>query len=116
MFQDSYFEGVVIKLGKNFSKLSILNDEIIIAGSGVQDKKLSEFACENNLGGFEFLSCIPGTIGGGIRMNSGCYGEDISKILLSVQVMDFEGKLKVIYSSNINFSYRKCTSCKIIDD
>ena len=38
-------------------------------------------------------------------MNSGCYGEDISKIFLSVQVMDFDGKVKVIYSSNINFSY-----------
>ena len=41
-------------------------------------------------------------------MNSGCYDEDISKILISVQVMDFNGKMQVIYSSNIEFSYRKC--------
>ena len=47
---------------------------------------------KNQLSGFEFLSCIPGTIGGGVRMNSGCYGEDISKILISVQVMDLNGK------------------------
>jgi len=54
------------------------------------------------------LSCIPGTIGGGIRMNSGCYGEDISKVLVSVQAMDLTGQAKVIYSSDIKFSYRSC--------
>ena len=72
------------------------------------DKNVSNFAFENSLTGFEFLSCIPGTIGGGVRMNSGCYGEDIKKILISVQVMDFQGKMKVIYSSDIKFSYRGC--------
>jgi len=41
-------------------------------------------------------------------MNSGCYGEDISKILVSVQAMDLSGKVRVIYSSNIKFSYREC--------
>ena len=70
------------------------------------DKNLSNFALENAVSGFEFLSCIPGTIGGGIRMNSGCYGEDISKILISVQAMDLNGKIKVIYSTDIKFSYR----------
>ena len=81
---------------------------IIIAGSSALDKSISDFALENSLSGFEFLSCIPGTIGGGIRMNSGCYGEDISKILLSVQVMDFDGRIRVIPSSNIKFTYRGC--------
>ena len=80
----------------------------IVAGTSALDKSVSNFALENSLTGFEFLSCIPGTIGGGIRMNSGCYREDISKILLSVQVMDLDGKIKVIYASDINFSYREC--------
>ena len=88
--------------------MSLFDKNKIIAGSSTLDKNLSSFALENSLSGFEFLSCIPGTIGGGIRMNSGCYGEDISKILLSVQVMDLQGKVKVIYSSNINFCYRGC--------
>ncbi len=108
LVRDGGFNGIIIKLDKSFSHVSLFNENTIIAGSSILDKNLSNFALENSLSGFEFLSCIPGTIGGGIRMNSGCYGEDISKILLSVQVMDFEGKLKVIYSSNINFSYRKC--------
>ena len=108
LVRDGGFNGIIIKLDKNFSHISLLDKNKIISGSSTLDKNLSKFALENSLSGFEFLSCIPGTIGGGIRMNSGCYGEDISKILLSVQVMDPEGKVKVIYSSNINFSYRGC--------
>ena len=49
------------------------------------------FACENQLSGLEFLSCIPGTIGGGIRMNSGCFGTEFKDVLLSVQVMILMG-------------------------
>ena len=108
LFTDQNYDGVVIKLTKNFSNISLLNKNTIVAGSGVLDRTISEFAMNNNVGGLEFLSCIPGTIGGGIRMNSGCYGEDISKILLSVQVMDFDGRIRVIPSSNIKFTYRGC--------
>ena len=60
------------------------------------DKKVAEFASENDIGGVEFLSCIPGTIGGGIRMNSGCFGTEFKDILISVQAMDLNGKVKVI--------------------
>ena len=52
------------------------------------------------------MSCIPGTIGGAVRMNSGCYKEDISGILVSLQVIDFNGNIKVIQSSDIKFHYR----------
>ena len=100
------FDGIIIKFGKSFSHLSLFDSNTIVAGASTLDKKLSEFALENSLSGFEFLSCIPGTIGGGIRMNSGCYGENISGILVSVQVMDFKGNIKVLQSSNINFYYR----------
>ena len=108
LIRDGGFDGVIIKLGKSFSHLSLLGQNMLIAGASALDKNVSNFALENSLSGFEFLSCIPGTIGGGIRMNSGCYGEDISKILISVQVMDLSGKLKVVHSSDIKFSYRGC--------
>ncbi len=108
LIRDGGFDGIIIKLGKPFSHTSLLNKNTIVAGSSLLDKNLSNYALENSLSGFEFLSCIPGTVGGGIRMNSGCYGGDISKILLSVQVMDLNGKVKIIYPSDINFSYRKC--------
>ena len=108
LIRDGGFNGIIIKLGKSFSRLSLLNQNMLIAGASALDKSVSNFALENSLTGFEFLSCIPGTIGGAIRMNTGCYGEDISKILVSVQAMDLTGKVRVINSSDIKFSYRKC--------
>ena len=108
LIRDGGFDGIIIKFGKSFAHLSLFDQNTLIAGAAALDKNVSNFALENSLTGFEFLSCIPGTIGGGIRMNSGCYGEDISKILISVQVMDLDGKIKIIYSSDIKFSYRKC--------
>ena len=108
LIRDGGYNGVIIKLGKSFSHLSLLNENTLIAGSSALDKNVSNFALQNSLTGLEFLSCIPGTIGGGVRMNSGCYGEDFSNILVSVQVMDLDGKVRVIYSSDIKFSYRNC--------
>ncbi len=108
LFKDDIFEGIVIKLSKNFSRISLLNENTIIAGSGVLDKSLSEFAAENSLGGFEFLSCIPGTIGGGIRMNSGCFGREFKDILISVQAISRSGEILTIPAKNIIFDYRSC--------
>jgi UDP-N-acetylmuramate dehydrogenase len=106
LFTDGIYDGVVIKLSKNFNNISKLSDEIIIAGSSVTDKALSEFAMENDLAGFEFLSCIPGTIGGGIKMNAGCFGKEFKDIILSVQAMTRGGQIITIPSSKIKFEYR----------
>ena len=106
LIKDQGFDGIVIKLGKNFSNISILPNKTIIAGSASIDKKVAEFASENDVGGLEFLSCIPGSIGGGIRMNSGCFDVEFKDILLSVQAVDREGKVLTIPSSNIKFEYR----------
>ncbi len=107
LISDNLFDGIVIKLSKNFSNISLLGEDVIIAGSGVLDKKLSEFALENKLSGFEFLSCIPGTIGGGIRMNAGCFGSELKDILLSIQAIDKMGNIITIPKKDINFEYRK---------
>ena len=106
LITDKKFDGFVVKLGKNFSNISLLPNNIVVAGSAVSDKNLSNFAMENNIGGFEFLSCIPGTIGGGLRINSGCFGKEFKDILLSVQVIDRKGVIKTIPSSKIKFAYR----------
>tara|TARA_B100000965_G_scaffold365769_1_gene350500 strand:+ start:729 stop:1640 length:912 start_codon:yes stop_codon:yes gene_type:complete len=106
LINDGLFEGVIIKLGKNFSNISLLSETTLVAGSATSDKKLSEFACENNIEGFEFLSCIPGTIGGGLKMNSGCFEREFKNILLSIQAVDKSGKILTIPSSKINFKYR----------
>ena len=103
---DDLFDGVVIKLSKHFNNISLLKENIIIAGSAVLDKTLSEFAMENNISGFEFLSCIPGTIGGGIKMNAGCFGKEFKDLLLSIQAIDKSGNIITIPSKEIKFYYR----------
>jgi len=106
LINDEIFNGVVIKLGKNFSNISLLPNKMIVAGSATSDKNLSSFALENNISGLEFLSCIPGTIGGGLRMNSGCFKKEFKDILVSVQAIDRTGKVLTIPVSEIKFSYR----------
>ena len=106
LFKDEKYDGVVIKLGKNFSNITILNENKIIAGGAVTQKKLSNFAMENEISGLEFLSCIPGTVGGGIRMNSGCFEREFKDILLSIQVLDFNGIIRTLPADKIVFKYR----------
>ena len=107
LISDGIFDGVVIKFGKNFNNLSLLDENIIIAGSAVLDKSLSDFASENNLSGFEFLSCIPGTIGGGIKMNAGCFGKEFKDILISIQTVNKSGEVRSIPAKEIKFEYRR---------
>ncbi len=107
LFRDNGVKGAVIKLGTNFSNIKLINDDTIEAGAAVLDRKLANFAKENNLANFEFLSCIPGSIGGAVTMNSGCYENDVSKILVSIQVIDTkDGKEKEIRKEDIKFLYR----------
>ena len=106
LITDKTYEGVVIKLSNNFNNISLLSEDIIIAGSAVSDKSLSEFAMDNSLGGFEFLSCIPGTVGGGIKMNAGCFGREFKDILISVQAINKSRQVVTIPAKEINFRYR----------
>ena len=106
LINDKTFDGVVIKLGKNFSNISILPNNVIVAGSACLDKKLSDFALENEVGNFEFLTCIPGTIGGGLKMNAGCFNREFKDILLSIQAIDKEGRVLTIPANKVIFKYR----------
>ena len=106
LITDKTYNGVVIKLSNNFNNISLLSEDIIIAGSSVSDKSLSEFAMNNSLGGFEFLSCIPGTVGGGIKMNAGCFNREFKDILISVQAINISGQVITIPAKEINFRYR----------
>ena len=111
LIRDKGFDGVVIKFGKDFDYTKINND-IINCGPATPKSILAEYAANNNLTGFEFLYCIPGTVAGGVVMNSGCYGSDISKVVLSVTVIDMNGEIKIISNKDINFSYRHSSLTK----
>ena len=106
LFRDGGFDGIVIKLGKEFAYTKILSDGNIEVGAATPDKKIADFAIENSITGLEFLSCIPGTIGGAIIMNSGCYGQDISQSVISIEGLTLNGKLKSLNRDQINFFYR----------
>ena len=106
LIPDEIYDGVVVKLGKTFNNISLHSDETIIAGAAVLDKSLSEFAMENSIGGLEFLYCIPGSVGGGIKMNAGCFGTEFKDVLLSIQVITKNGEVLTIPSNKIKFEYR----------
>ncbi len=106
LVSDDTFEGIVIKLQKNFSNISLLPSDIIVAGSSCTDKKLSDFALDNGIGGLEFLACIPGTIGGGLKMNAGCFEKEFKDILVSIQAIDRQGRVITIPASKVLFEYR----------
>ena len=106
LIRDGGIKGITIKLSSAFSHIKLESENIIEVGAATPDKKVADFAIDNSLTGLEFLACIPGSIGGAVRMNTGCYGHDISKILHSIKVVDIKGNLKEILSKNIKFSYR----------
>lgn len=107
LFRDKGVKGVVIKLGKSFAYTKLIDKNIIEVGAATLDRIVSNFAKDNEIGNLEFLSCIPGSIGGAVIMNSGCYSHDISKVLLSIRAID-KNKLSEIEikKEDINFSYR----------
>jgi UDP-N-acetylmuramate dehydrogenase len=106
LFRDSDFDGVVIKLGKEFCKIEEINSQIV-AGAGALKSKVSEFAKNNEYSNFEFLSSIPGTVGGGVSMNAGCFDSEMSDIVSQISVIDLSGDEKTITLDDIGFDYRK---------
>tara|TARA_A100001011_G_scaffold237084_1_gene245004 strand:- start:428 stop:1294 length:867 start_codon:yes stop_codon:yes gene_type:complete len=106
LFRDGGYDGTIIKLGKEFSNIEILNDGSLLVGAACLDKKIANFALENSYKDFEFLACIPGSIGGAVAMNCGCYGYEISKLVISVNAVTFNGELKSFNKDKIKFFYR----------
>ena len=107
LIRDNGVKGFVLKLGKDFSYIKKINKDTLEVGSATLDRKVANFAKENSLKNFEFLSCIPGSVGGAIIMNSGCYGNDISKVLVSLSAIDKNNFSEIeIKKEDIKFLYR----------
>ncbi|MEE2661477.1 MAG: UDP-N-acetylmuramate dehydrogenase [Pseudomonadota bacterium] len=105
LIRDGGVKGVVIVLGKGFGKITFNNTEVI-AQAGVSSVTLSRACREKSLGGLEFLSGIPGSIGGALRMNAGAYGREIKDVLISAQALDPAGLLRDLPMKDFGFSYR----------
>ena len=107
LIRDKGISGVVKVTDGNERAIELIDKDTIQAGASALDRKISNFAKDNGIGDLEFLSCIPGSIGGGVIMNSGCYGDDISKILTSINVIDMKKcEEREINKEDIKFFYR----------
>ena len=106
LIRDGGIKGITIKLSSAFSYTNLESENIIDVGAATPDKKVADFAMKNSLTGLEFLACIPGSIGGAVRMNTGCYGDNISKILHSIKIINTKGQIKEIKVKDMQFSYR----------
>ena len=105
MVRDGGFDGLIIKLGKNFNKIKINHDTLSV-GAGVLDVNLAKFALKNSIKDFEFFSGIPGTIGGAIKMNAGCYGSQTADNLKKILVISKLGKIKYLRKDELKLKYR----------
>lgn len=103
LVDDNGFDGVIIKLNRDMSSVTVKDTEIE-AESGIFLSRLAKIALANNLSGLEFASGIPGTLGGAICMNAGAYGNEIKNVFLSAQILH-EGKIKTF--TDLKFGYRK---------
>jgi UDP-N-acetylmuramate dehydrogenase len=105
IIKDGGIEGMVIKLGGGFAKMSHQKN-IITVGAANLCFNAALYTKIHGLSDLEFLSSIPGNVGGAIAMNAGCYGNDISKTLISAKAIDFEGNVFDIFNEDFGFKYR----------
>ncbi len=103
--RDGGIHGVVIKLARGFGDV-VVEDEAIIAGAAALDVTVSEHAAEAGLTGLEFLSGIPGTIGGAVAMNAGAYGGEIAQVLDWAEIVTRAGELIRVKAEDLGLSYR----------
>ena len=108
LIRDGGIKGVVIKLGNSFKGINLHNNKLSV-GAYLNNMILAKYAHNNRLLGFDFLSGIPGTVGGSIKMNAGCYGMEMADIIIKIKVIDRLNGLSVISAKDLNMEYRKST-------
>ncbi len=109
LIRDGVLNGIVIRLqNDNFSQIEKIDDTTIRCGAFTSSIAISKFCAENNISGMEFLFGIPGTIGGAILTNAGCFGGEMKDIVVSVDAIDkINGEKKTFSLDECGFSYRK---------
>jgi UDP-N-acetylmuramate dehydrogenase len=107
LVRDGGIRGVVIRLGRPFTDV-VVEDGAVHAGAGALDLNVAQTAQMNGIAGLEFLSGIPGTIGGALRMNAGAYGTEIKDVLVSATAIDGSGNIHTVTPDEMNMTYRHC--------
>jgi UDP-N-acetylmuramate dehydrogenase len=109
LVRDGGIKGVVIRLMRGFTAVTVEGNEVV-AGAGAPDLNVALTAREHALAGLEFLSGIPGTIGGAIAMNAGAYGGEFAQVVISAEAVDRAGKRHRVSAAELGFSYRHSTA------
>ena len=108
LVRDGGFKGVVIKLGKGFNDFTIKENQLEVGAANL-DQIVVQKLVRLGYSGLEFLCGIPGSIGGAIAMNAGCYGSEIKDHLIWAEIIDSSGKIRHVNNVEIGFSYRRCS-------
>lgn len=109
LVRDGGVDGVVIKLGRKFSKAEAIGNNQILAGAGVADARVAKAAYDAGLDGFAFLKGVPGTIGGALRMNAGAHHSEVKDIFISARAVDKTGNIHELSIDDMGFDYRYCS-------
>lgn len=108
IIRDGGLKGVTIRLNRAFADIKV-DGNLVTAGALALDGNVALKAAENGICGLEFLSGIPGTIGGALKMNAGCYGVETKDILVSAQILNRSGKLRTLTPKDLGMTYRHTT-------
>jgi UDP-N-acetylmuramate dehydrogenase len=107
--RDGGVAGVVVRLGRGFNETKAHDDRHVIAGAAMLDATVARAAQAASIAGLAFLSGIPGTIGGALRMNGGAYGGETKDVLVEARGVDRQGNIRSFSNAEMGFSYRCCS-------
>ncbi|MEL6475926.1 MAG: UDP-N-acetylmuramate dehydrogenase [Pseudomonadota bacterium] len=106
ILRDGGLPGVAIRMGRAFAGLEVLEGHRVRVGAALLDAHAAKRAANAGIAGLEFLRTIPGTIGGAIKMNAGCYGSYTADVVVEVTCLDRSGVARVLSGAEAGFSYR----------
>ena len=107
LVRDGGVEGVVVRLGRGFGAVETRGDEAVYGGAAALDAAVAKRAAEAGIAGLEFYRGVPGTIGGALTMNAGCYGSETKDVLVEAYALTRDGARRTIPAGEMGFSYRR---------
>jgi UDP-N-acetylmuramate dehydrogenase len=109
LVRDGGVPGVVIRLGRGFSDITVESGHRLRTGTAVPDAKLARAAADAGIAGLAFYRGVPGSIGGALRMNAGAHGRETKDVLVEARVLDRQGRMHTLSLADMGFSYRHCS-------
>lgn len=106
IIRDGGVPGVVVRLGRTFSEVEVTGPKTLRCGAGAPGMSVARAAAKTGIAGLEFLSGIPGSVGGFVRMNGGCYGRETADILIDCDVILPDGQFVTLPNADLRYSYR----------